>query len=79
MLLEDNIHLRDYNILKAAAIEGFFKEEDLDEINEMNVLIYEGMLSRLLNGKNDYTIEIAVEKTLTYIERTLQAYRIDIK
>ena len=79
MLFEDNIHLRDYNVLKATAIEGFFKEEDLNEINEMNVLIYEGMLSRLLSGKNDFTVEIAVEKTLTYIERTLQAYRIDNK
>lgn len=78
MLLEDNINVRDYNTLKAAAVEGFFKEEDLHEINEMNVLIYEGMLSRLLSGKNDYTVEVAVKKTMTYIERTLAAYRIDI-
>ncbi|MCB2300453.1 TetR/AcrR family transcriptional regulator [Clostridium tagluense] len=78
MLFEDNINIRDYTVLKAAAAEGFFKDEDLNEINEMNVLIYEGMLSRLLSGKNDYTVEIAVEKTLTYIKRTLMAYRIDI-
>ncbi len=78
MLLEDNIHLRDYTVLKAASAEGFFKEEDLHEINEMNILIYQGMLSRLLSGKNDYTVEVAVNKTLTYIERTLSAYRIDI-
>jgi AcrR family transcriptional regulator len=79
MLLEDNIHLRDYTVLKAASAEGFFREEDLHEINEMNILIYEGMLSRLLSGKNDYTVEVAVEKTLTYIEKTLSAYRIDTK
>jgi len=77
MLFEDNIHLRDYTVLKAAAAEGFFNEEDLPEINEMNILIYEGMLSRLLSGKNDYTVEVAVKKTLTYIERTLNSYRID--
>jgi AcrR family transcriptional regulator len=79
MFLEENIYLRDYTVLKAAAVEGYFKEEDLHEINEMNVLIYEGMLSRLLSGKNGYTVEIAVTKTLTYIERTLKAYRIDIE
>lgn len=79
MLFEDNIHLRDYTVLKAAAAEGFFREQDLKEINEMNILIYQGMLSRLLSGKNDYTVEIAVKKTLTYVERTLSAYRIDIK
>jgi len=78
MLLEDNLHLRDYTVLKAASAEGLFREEDLHEINEMNILIYEGMLSRLLSGKNSYTVEVAVEKTLTYIQRTLSAYRIDI-
>ncbi|MCB2289389.1 TetR/AcrR family transcriptional regulator [Clostridium sp. CS001] len=77
MLFEDNIHLRDYTLLKAAAAEGFFREEDLHEINEMNILIYNGMLSRILSGKNDYTVDVAVKKTLTYIERTLSSYRID--
>ncbi|MBK5242925.1 TetR/AcrR family transcriptional regulator [Clostridium sp.] len=79
MIFEDNIHLRDYNVLEDAANEGFFKVEDLQEINEMNILIYRGMLSRLLSGRNDYTVEVAVNKTLTYIKKTLSTYRVDIK
>ncbi|KYH33988.1 HTH-type transcriptional regulator BetI [Clostridium tepidiprofundi DSM 19306] len=78
MLLEDNIYLRDYQVLKICAKEGFFKEEDLTEINEMNILIYQGMLCRMLNKNKAYTVEDAVERTLKYVNRTLSAYRIDI-
>lgn len=77
MLLEDNIHLRDYKLLKAAVSEGFIREDDLTEINEMNVLIYQGMLSRLLKKNNILSVEEAVEKTMTYINRTLKAYKIN--
>lgn len=77
MLLADNIHARDYETLKASADEGFFEEEDLKEINEMNVLIYQGMLSRMLNKNKSGSINEAVEKTIKYINRTLSAYRID--
>jgi AcrR family transcriptional regulator len=77
MLLEENIHARDYNLLKSAVLEGFIKEEDLHEINEMNVLLYQGMLSKLLSKDNSYTVDEAVDKTIRYMQRTLKAYRID--
>lgn len=76
MLLEDNIHERDYRLLKSAAEEGFIREEDLHEINEINVLLFQGMLSRLLNKNNSYSVEEAVEKTLDYIVKILSAYMI---
>lgn len=74
MLLEDNIYIRDYKLLKSSAEEGFLKEEDLKDINEMNVLIYRGMLSKLLSKNNTYTVELAVEKTMRYINKTMKAY-----
>jgi AcrR family transcriptional regulator len=77
MLLEDNIHMRDYNILKSAADKGLIKEEHLHDINEMNVLIYQGMLSGLLNKSRDLSVDEAVEKTLKYIKKTLKAYTVD--
>jgi len=77
ILLEDNIHIRDYTLLKAAADKGFIKEENIHDINEMNVLIYQGMLSRLLSKNIDFSVEEAVEKTLKYIEITLNSYRVD--
>lgn len=77
MLLEDNIHSRDYQLLKLAVSEGFLREEDLHEINEMNVLIYQSILSRMLNKNTAYTLDEAIEKTLKYITQTLKSYRID--
>jgi AcrR family transcriptional regulator len=77
MLLEGNIHARDFNLLKAAVTEGFINKSDLHEINEMNVLLYQGMLSKLLSKDNDYTVDEAVDKTIRYLQKTLKAYRID--
>lgn len=77
MLLEDNIYLRDYKLLQASVEEGFIKEGDIYSINEMNVLIYQGMLSRILNKNITYTVEESVERTLKYIRRTLVAYGVD--
>lgn len=76
MLLEDDIYLRDYKILEEAAEDNFLREDDLKEINEMNVLIYQGMLSRMLNRSSKYSIAEAVEKTLKYIHKTIDAYRL---
>lgn len=76
MLLEDNIYARDYKLLKTAVCEGFIKEEDIHEINEMNVLIYQGMLSRLLNNNITCTKEEAEKITLKYIKQTLKSYMI---
>ena len=69
MLLEDNIYVRDYKVLKSAAEEGFLKEEDLHEINEMNVLLFQGMLSRMLNKNNILSVEEAVEKPLNILKK----------
>lgn len=76
MLLEDNIYIRDYKLLKTAVSEGFIKEDDIHEINEMNILIYQGMLSRLLNKNNTCTKEEAEKITLKYIKQTLKSYMI---
>lgn len=77
MLLEDNIYLRDYKLLQASVEEGFIKEKDIYSINEMNVLIYEGMLSRILNKNYSCTVEESVEKTLKYVKKTLISYGVD--
>lgn len=76
MLLEDNIYERDYRVLQESVKEGFIKEEDVHDINEMNVLIYQGMLLRMMNKNCPYTVEEAVEKTLKYVNQTLKSYRI---
>jgi AcrR family transcriptional regulator len=74
MLLEDDFNVRDLGYLMPAVSEGLIKEEDSEEISEMCVLIYEGMLSRMLKEPKPYSIDYAVDKTMKHISKAIQYY-----
>jgi len=74
MLIEDDIYDRSLVLLKECSKHGFFKEEDLIEINEITYYIYKGMLSDVLHNKFNGTIEEAVEKTIKYIYKIFKAH-----
>lgn len=76
MLMEKNIYVRDMAVLQACVNEGFIKKEYLEQINEMILLIYEGMLLRILTNQIDYTTDEAVDKTIKYMKQTLESFRI---
>ena len=76
MLMEKNIYTRDMAVLQTCADEGFLKNEDLEEINEMILLIYQGMLLRILNNQDNCTIEDDVSRTIKYISQTIESYRL---
>ncbi len=75
MLLQQNIYERTKTILAACATEGFISWEALPEINEMTLLIYQGMLSRIINKQVNYTLDEAVKRTMQYIKRIILAYQ----
>jgi len=77
MLLEDNLYERDYILLKRALQDTDINEEDIRSINEMNILIYRGMMSDMEANYLNLTIDEAVNKTLKYIKKVFKAY--DIK
>lgn len=79
MLLGQTIYDRNMTILKPCIKEGLVKSEDADKINEMIILMYQGMLTRLLNNQLDYSIEEASERILTYIKRILKSFDCDLK
>ena len=74
MMLERNIYQRDYRALELCAKEGYLRVEDLKEINEMIMLMYQSMLLRLNNEEMDCTTEEAVEKIIKYIRVILANY-----
>jgi len=74
MMLERNIYQRDYRALELCAKEGYLRDEDLKEINEMIMLMYQSMLLRLNNEEIDCTSEEAVEKIIKYIRVILANY-----
>ncbi|WP_026478275.1 TetR/AcrR family transcriptional regulator [Alkaliphilus transvaalensis] len=77
MFLKRNIYERNITALQSLVHEGILDKADLEEINEMTLLIYQGMFIRLFNLEIDYSTEVAMEKTLKYIKRTLMVYCID--
>ena len=49
-------------------------EEEIYKINEMNILIYRGMLAFMRENPGRFTPEEATEKTVEYMRHTLRAY-----
>ena len=74
MLLKQNIYERNIAVLRSCVKDGYIKEADVHEINEMTLLIYQGMFMRIYNSQIDYTIDEAVEKTIKFIKQTLKSY-----
>lgn len=76
MITTGNLYDRDKVILKDCVEEGYILDEDFEEINEMILLIYEGMISRLLSKKSEYSSVEAAKHTIKFIEQTLKSYKI---
>lgn len=74
MLLSGNIHMRDKILLKPCVDEGFIKKEDFEEVSDLIVLIYEGMLNRVLSSKDFLKPVIITKKTLSYMKKCLKSY-----
>ncbi|WP_432407729.1 TetR/AcrR family transcriptional regulator [Wukongibacter sp. M2B1] len=74
MLLGDNIYERNMAILKSCIDNKNIKNEYIEEMNEMNILIYQAMLSRVLNNQIEYTIDEAVTRTLQYMKQSIISY-----
>lgn len=77
MLTQTDIYERDKVILEECAKEGFIKHENIDEINELIMLIYQGMLAGVIRKRLHYTVEEATEKTMFFIKKCLTFYLIN--
>lgn len=74
MLLSGDIHMRDKILLKPCIDEGFIKKEDFEEISDLMILIYEGMLNNVLASKNFLQPVVITKKTLKYMKKGLKSY-----
>ncbi len=48
-------------------------EQEIKELNEMSVLIYRGMLAIMRSDRDKPTVDEAVDKTVRYLAKTLDA------
>lgn len=76
MLVEENIYDRSMFLLKKCSSEGFFRNEDLEAIDELIFFIYRGMMGKLL-ASVDHNIseDEFVRKAMTYANKVFEGYR----
>ncbi|WJY28381.1 MULTISPECIES: TetR/AcrR family transcriptional regulator [Sporosarcina] len=66
-LLEPSVEKRGNPILVRAVEEGSLAADKRDSLNEVTILIWQGMMMSFLNKRLDITAEEAHERTMTYI------------
>ncbi|WP_339251723.1 TetR/AcrR family transcriptional regulator [Sporosarcina sp. FSL W8-0480] len=72
ILFERNVTKRGKSLLQQAAKEGQINEQLVDSLNEMTILLWQGMLTNILNNRMDYTLEEAEQKTMEYIQQIIE-------
>lgn len=73
MLLKHNIYDRGMTTLNDCVREGFIKQEDTCELNELTFLIYESMISRVIRNRINYME--ALERTMKHIRQAVTFYQ----
>lgn len=78
MLVKENIYDRSMILLQKCAKDGFFREEDLEAINEMTFFIYRGMITKLIT-QEDYKVteDEFVKTAMEYTNRVFESYKIN--
>lgn len=71
MLLKGDIHDRGMTTVMDCANEGFIDPVNADRLNDMTLIVFEGMLIRVLRGTICY--EDAINKTMDYIKIIVQS------
>lgn len=71
LLYDPDLTSRSLSLLQLAKKEQELDDQMIADVNEMNVLIWEGMLTMILNKRRDMDPEEAVQKTMKYIRNTM--------
>jgi len=74
MFLVSDIYKRNLVLLSKVQSDGFVRKEQLDSLNEMSILLYYGMLTRILNSDAKVDIDDVTEKTLQYLKQILNSF-----
>lgn len=75
MLLEKNIYIRDMEALRSCVTQGYIQKEHIYNVNEMSLLMYQGMLQRMINNQTNYSEEEAVSRLVRYIKIVIKSYQ----
>lgn len=76
MIMNQDLYKRNLSLLANCMNEGFLQEEVLEELNEMALLVYQGMVQRMLTKQVDYTPKEATKRTMKYIVEYTMMYNL---
>ncbi len=79
MLLSTDLYARNLVLLSKIQSEGYLNKSDLNDVNEITILLYHGMLIKILNSEDQLKIEDVSQKTLGYIKQILNSFIIQKK
>ena len=74
MLRETDLKRRNTIAISSCTEAGFFASEDEEVVEESIRLIYQGMLTLMVNRRVDYTPEMAVERAMRGIRTVVEGY-----
>ncbi|ADK15839.1 MULTISPECIES: TetR/AcrR family transcriptional regulator [Clostridium] len=74
MLLKSNLYERNLALLKIIADNGYLKPECLNDLNQMTILLYQGMLNKILNDEQTSSVEECSETMLRYIKQLTTSF-----
>jgi AcrR family transcriptional regulator len=69
LIFEYSLTKRSKVVLQKAVEEGYLDQDEIEEISNMTILIWRGMLTTFLNNRRDYTPEEAVAETMKYVRK----------
>lgn len=72
MFLESNLTNRDRIAMEKCVNEGYIKKENAEGVNEMTKLVWQGMLTLVLNQRYNYSGKEATNITMKYIKEIVR-------
>ncbi|MFP4561769.1 MAG: TetR/AcrR family transcriptional regulator [Spirochaetia bacterium] len=74
MLKETDLKQRNLIALSRCTEAGWFARDDVGDVEEAIRLVYQGMLTLVMNNRVDYTEEEAVRRTMLHIREIVRSY-----
>ncbi|UZN01219.1 hypothetical protein OL548_15470 [Lysinibacillus sp. MHQ-1] len=72
ILFQHSLTKRGRSMLEIALKEGYLTEGNVDAINEITLLIWQGMFTNLLNNRKSYDAQQATEIVMSYITKIVR-------
>ena len=76
MINAPSIYVRSRKCLEPVANAGIIPQECVDELNEMTVLVYRGLLETLITSHDPLDQKTEVDKFIQFVKKALDAYRL---